>query len=254
MELINFNYLETNKNKLKSEWNNRKPFKYLYFDGFFNESSAETIYNHYPSLEDPNWRSKTYINQQNKFVMTSFSDNVIASVFNELNSKKFLELLIYITGIEDLQGDSSLFGGGLHNSINGAFLDVHVDFNIHDITKQHRRANAIVFMNKDWKEEYNGYLELWDVNKKQRLEYIKPSFNRLVIFETNQISYHGHPKPINAPEGVSRKSIATYYYTKSRPGDEIVDHHNTKFVNTEGVKGKIKNLNSGIKALIERMK
>jgi hypothetical protein len=46
--------------------------------------------------------------------------------------------------------------------------------------------------------------------------------------------------------------MAAYYYTQSRPASEIVNEHNTIYVNTEGMKGKTKNLLSGLKALAER--
>ena len=110
-------------------------------------------------------------------------------------------------------------------------------------------------MNKAWKEEYEGHLELWDINQSNRnlLEKISPKFNRCVIFETNEISYHGHPTPLNTPVGITRKSIATYYYTKSRPMSEISSEHNTLFINTEGYKGYIKRFKSAIETVIERI-
>jgi hypothetical protein len=44
----------------------------------------------------------------------------------------------------------------------------------------------------------------------------------LVIFDTNDYSYHGLPDPLNFPEDKVRKSIILYYYTKeSRPSSQI---------------------------------
>ena len=61
---------------------------------------------------------------------------LIQNVFDELNSETFLEWLNFITEIEEpLIADPTLSGGGLHQSMNGAFLNVHVDFNIHPKTK-----------------------------------------------------------------------------------------------------------------------
>ncbi|MEQ8423791.1 MAG: 2OG-Fe(II) oxygenase, partial [Cyclobacteriaceae bacterium] len=145
------------------------------------------------------------------------------------------------------------FGGGLHQSTHGAFLDVHVDFNIHPETGFHRRLNLILYFNKNWKPEYEGKLELWDMTKKTRLENYSPNFNRCVIFETNEYSYHGHPKPLNTPPGTTRKSMALYYYTKDRSANEIVASHNTRYVNTSGFAGVVKNISSSIKALKERI-
>ena len=148
-----------------------------------------------------------------------------------------------------------MFGGGLHQSIKGAYLNVHVDYNIHPTTQFHRRLNVIIYMNKDWKDEYEGHLELWDLteNKQELIGKFAPAYNRCVIFETNEISFHGHPKPLNAPNGINRKSIATYYYTETRSENEIAEKHNTIYVNTEGLNGSVKRLSSGVKAFLERI-
>ena len=82
---------------------------------------------------------------------------------------------------------------------------------------------------------------------------MRPTFNRCVIFETNEISFHGHPKPLKTPKEINRKSIATYYYTKTRPEHEIAAGHNTVYINTEGVSGQVKRFTSGVKALLERV-
>ena len=50
---------------------------------------------------------------------------------------------------------------------------------------------------------------------------VLPVFNKMVIFSTTDNSNHGHPDPLNCPNDMSRKSIATYYYTKGRPLIEI---------------------------------
>lgn len=79
-----------------------------------------------------------------------------------------------------------------------------------------------------------GHLELWDQsdNKRQLVEKIAPSFNRCVIFETNEKPYHDHPQPLKTTNRITRKSLAAYYYTQSRPSCEIIPKHNTKFINT----------------------
>ncbi len=253
MNFINYSLLESKKEQLHKEWLSAQPFHYIVFEDFFTPEAAELILQNYPTTEQDGWDNTTYINQRNKFSMTKFTNPTIQQAFNELNSPKLLQIVEYITGIQNLVPDEKLFGGGLHQSIHGAFLDVHVDFNYHPETKYHRRMNILVYMNKDWKAEYNGYLELWDMQAKKQLAYVAPNFNRCVIFETNEISFHGHPKPLNTPKGVSRKSLAAYYYTKERPENEVAHDHNTIYVNTEGTGGLLKNLKSGIKAFVERM-
>lgn len=257
MEFINLENLNDRLISIKSDYQSKKPFRYVMFENFFFPDKADIIYNNYPTIEVDKWDGKTYLDQKNKFQKTEFDKNsVMEKVFNELNSPEFLKWLQEVSEMEDeLLGDADLFGGGLHQSISGAFLNVHVDYNIHPKTKFHRRLNVLVYMNKDWKEEYEGNLELWDLSQgnKTLLGKYAPTFNRCVIFETNEISYHGHPKPLNTPEGINRKSIATYYYTKTRPENEIASDHNTIYINTEGVGGQVKRFTSGVKAFFERI-
>jgi len=241
------------KEELKRQWNSKKPFRFLVVDDFLIPEKAEEILKGYPAVDQGEWDGTTYINQKNKFQQREFSsDSIFLQVFQELNSPDFLKDIEYITGIENLIPDENLFGGGLHQSLAGAFLDVHVDYNIHPETKLHRRLNILIYMNKDWRDEYEGHLQLWDMKDKEMIGNIAPVFNRMAMFETNEISFHGHPRPLKTPQDVTRKSMAAYYYTASRPESEIVSEHNTIYVNTEGLKGKAKNLFSGLKALVER--
>ncbi len=257
MKVINFELLNEKKAEIKNSYQSEKPFRFVKFDGFFRDDMAELIYNNYPKIEKSSWNGTTYVNQKNKFQKINFEENsVFNDVFSEMNSEIFLKWLQDVTKIEEtLIADPELFGGGLHQSTNGAFLNVHVDYNIHPKTNYHRRLNVLIYMNKDWKDEYEGHLELWDLSNghKNLLGKYSPTFNTCVIFETNEISFHGHPKPLNTPEDVNRKSIATYYYTKTRPKSEIAADHNTIYVNTEGTSGQIKKFTSGVTAFLERI-
>ena len=83
----------------------------------------------------------------------------------------------------------------------------------------------IIYLNKDWKDEYGGNLELWDKSMQNKIQTIAPVYNRCVIFNTDADSFHGHPDPLTTPEHVKRRSIALYYYTASkRIYDDSVSH------------------------------
>ena len=254
MELIDIQKIREQRDTLKRDWNVKRPFRYMILENFFLPDKAKEIYHTYPGIDEGHWDGTTYINQKNKYQQREFEEgSIIKKAFFELKSEEFLEEIEYITAIEHLIGDDQLFGGGLHQSLTGAFLDVHVDYNLHPKTKLHRRLNILVYMNQDWKDEYEGHLQLWDMKTNQMIENILPSFNRMAMFETNEISFHGHPKALKSPVGLSRKSLAAYYYTDTRPKNEIADEHNTIYINTEGLKGKVKNLTSGVQALLERV-
>jgi hypothetical protein len=54
----------------------------------------------------------------------------------------------------------------------------------------------------------------------------------MVIFETNEHSWHGFPR-IRLPQDkkhLSRRSFALYYYTETRPAEELGTEHSTIYV------------------------
>jgi Rps23 Pro-64 3,4-dihydroxylase Tpa1-like proline 4-hydroxylase len=57
---------------------------------------------------------------------------------------------------------------------------------------------------------------LYDKKGKKCIKKIEPIFNRLVVFDTHDTSWHGLPDPINFPKNNPRKSIILYYYTKNK--------------------------------------
>lgn len=94
--------------------------------------------------------------------------------------------------------------------------------------KLHRRVNLLLYFNKNWKESYGGYFELWDENVKNRIANIEPKFNRLCVFLTSEKSFHGVTE-ISCPNDVVRQSFATYYYTKTPPKNWNGKVHSTIF-------------------------
>ena len=103
-----------------------------------------------------------------------------------MNSSGFLQFLERLTGIQNLLGDPQYEGGGLHQIVPGGKLAIHADFSKHSVYNLDRRLNALVYLNKNWKEEYGGHLELWDTAMTKAERRIAPVFNRMVIFTTRQ--------------------------------------------------------------------
>jgi len=230
--MINYNLKELNP-----QFKNNEPFEHIALDNFFDEETLEKVYQEFPSQDSPlfNWKSN---DENSKKLMCQDSEVIknnlpaIDKFIKYLNSDVFLSQVSDLTGIPNLIGDNELAGGGLHQIVNGGFLNVHADFNISDqMPDLHRRLNIIIYLSKDWKEEYNGQLELWDTDLTHAVKSVYPAFNRIVIFNTqpdgDTIAYHGHPIPLESPEGVNRKSIALYYYTKEKPNNILSDKHKT---------------------------
>lgn len=241
---------------IKRQWERSQPFRWAVIDSFLPDAFAEKIYDQYPKPQGQAWDETTYTHQRKKFTKTEGFEGSLKSFFDLMASQELMEWIEELTGIRQLMSDPTLTGGGLHQIGPGGFLDVHIDYNRHPQFKWHRRLNLILYMNKNWLPQYKGQLELWDLagRKKTMLDEVFPDFNRAVIFETNQISYHGHPHPVACPPGMTRKSIALYYYTEERD-DAYADapEHNTIYRQTTGITGRLKTSASAFEAAMERV-
>ena len=154
---------------------------------------------------------------------------VVRAFLDAMNGYEMLQFLEALTGIEGLIPDPYFGGGGLHQIEPGGFLKIHADFNVHPKLKLDRRLNLLTYLNKDWRDEWGGHLELWNAPMTERRQRIAPLFNRTVVFSTTDTSFHGHPHPLTSPPGVTRKSVSLYYYTAGRPQEERSAPHDTIF-------------------------
>lgn len=238
---------------LRESWYAKRPFRYVIVDDFLPPEFAEAILAAYPRPEADDWDGTTYIHQRKKLTKRSGFTEPIQSFFDLTATPEFRDLIGDITGIPELIDDPDLVGGGLHQILSGGFLDVHVDYNLHPVTKLYRRLNLLLYMNKNWKPEFEGYLELWDLDAQRQLEHVAPIFNRAVMFETTELSYHGHPRPLNVPSGVTRQSLAIYYYTEEYEQGRLAPEHNTLYKQTTGVQGYLKTTRAASQAFVERI-
>lgn len=154
-------------------------------------------------------------------------DDDLRQLFYSFNSRPFIRVMENITGIKGLIPDPYFLGAGIHEIKQGGHLSIHADFNHHVPMNLERRINVLIYLNKDWQPDYGGSLELWDEGMGRCFHSIVPTFNRCVIFNTTSNSQHGNPQPIAHPEGISRKSIALYYYTSTWDGSKR--SHTTQF-------------------------
>ncbi len=81
---------------------------------------------------------------------------------------------------------------------------------------------------------WGGCLELYSDPRSlyNQMQSVLPLFNRCVIFETNEYSWHGFSKIKLSPDkqDLSRKSLSIYLYTKERPQAEIAPPHTTFYI------------------------
>jgi Rps23 Pro-64 3,4-dihydroxylase Tpa1-like proline 4-hydroxylase len=219
MNFVNINNLEQTKY-------NEYPFPHTIIDNFLKEDVVEKVLTQMSALEEKDAESK-FIDpkspyEYNKYAWNNNFGPYLKELFAELNSPEFILYLEKLTGISGLiTNDTSLRGAGIHRILKGGYLKLHTDFNTY-FSEKHgnldRRLNLLIYMNPDWKEEYNGQLCLCDKENSICVDKIMPIMNRCVIFNTSSKSIHGHPDVLNTPQHISRQSIAVYYYTKNLNG------------------------------------
>jgi Rps23 Pro-64 3,4-dihydroxylase Tpa1-like proline 4-hydroxylase len=216
---------------LHTSYQEAAPFPHIVVDNFLPEAVLDSVLEEFPGPSSSVWEKYNDALQQK---LGSRDEAALGSstraLLREFNGSAFVAFLEELTGISGLIPDPWFEGGGLHQIEPGGLLKVHVDFNKHTLTRLDRRVNALLYLNKDWREEWAGHLELWNQDMTRAEGKILPIFNRLVVFNTTDFANHGHPEPLRCPEGRTRKSIALYYYSNGRPAHELKSSaHTTVF-------------------------
>lgn len=209
------------------------PFPHAVIDDVLPADVFADAVAEFPPIDDAGWDGYLHVNET-KFANPRWDTwgptlQAIAATFN---SPEFVGILEQLTGIDGLLPDPDLDGGGLHQTVRGGHLNVHTDFSTHHARPTwSRRVNALLYLNEHWDQAWGGALELWDADVRTCVRRVEPLPNRLLVFTTDDRSFHGHPDPLRCPPGVARRSLALYYFTeddavarrpthyRGRPGD-----------------------------------
>lgn len=209
---------------LRDQYLAASPYPNIVLDNVFDTQTISTIAKEIGGIPENKWLRDDHGHQTRKRWIADPNDMppVTLEAVSFFYSKEFVKFLENLTGIQDLLIDPNLLGGGIHKTLRGGHLEVHADFNLHPQSKLHRRLNVLLYLNETWKEEWNGYLELWRCDMSACVHKIAPIANRMVIFSITDNAYHGHPVPLNTEQ---RISLALYYYTSDRPDHEKAPFH-----------------------------
>lgn len=209
--MINWNFLENNKDELRVKYLTNRPFPHLIIDDFCEESKLINLRDSVPELSN---KSRDYMFAGNKFEKSNYKElgPLFEEYYNDIKSDRFNSFLSFISS-KEVFVDPKNHGGGLHQGKKNSFLDMHLDFNYHPLQhKWYRQMNLLLYLNKEWKQEYGGHLKIKDLRSGEKAKLDVP-FNRLIIQECGPYSLHGYDMT-SFPEGNYRTSIATYAYTK----------------------------------------
>ena len=220
---ITDNLINNSNNEIFGEWvnnleiftekfNNAEPFEHIIIPDFLNSEIANKICNEYPYNLD-------YYHKYNNPLEIKYAyDDIknmspdIQNIFYSLCSEKILNIFKIIKKKKELEYDPTCHGGGLHIHPNDGRLHMHLDYEKHPILENKQRyLNVILYLTKDWKDEWGGQTELWNENMTECKVKSRVEFNTALIFKTTEKSWHGLPEPIKCPEDKFRKTLAFYY-------------------------------------------
>jgi hypothetical protein len=223
--------------RLRAEFLSAKPFRHVVIDDFLQADVCRRAVEQFPAFED-----KHAINEYGEVGGKAVREKLaeLGDAYQKLDalfrSPEFRRWVGRVTDIDGLLFDPDYVGGGTHENIDNQELDAHVDFNFHPKTRLHRRLNLILFLNAEWGEDWGGQLQLhrdpWAPPAEDDIRSVTPVANRCVLFETTETSWHGFPA-IRIPadkKGVTRRSAAVYYYTRTRPAEQTGPEHSTYYV------------------------
>jgi len=220
---------------MAAQFQRREPFRHVVVDNFFDAAICARLLDEFPPFDRGNARNEAgELGNKSTIEKIRGLGPTYTALDDLIQTRKFLGLIGNITGISALLYDPWYFGGGTHENRHGQDLDAHVDFNRHPVERWHRRLNLIVYLNHEWDDAWGGSLELHSDPRAadDRVMLVTPLYNRAVIFETTEWSWHGFSR-INLPEdkrALSCKSIALYFYTSERSTEELADTHSTIYV------------------------
>ena len=230
-KLVNRSFFEPEKiATFRAQLQSAKPFPHIVFEDLFDPKLLELVHEEFDLCLDSDW---LLVKGKHEELHRSPPKPKLGSAtqlyFSQINSGEFMDFLSEITGVINLISDPQFYGGGLHETHYGGRFEIHVDFNLHHQTMLDNEMVLITYLNRNWKPEYGGALELWDADTRSCIAEILPEFGRTVLFRHGLKSLHGHPKPLNAPEGRSRRSVAAYYYTNRTAKHSDVKRHSSLF-------------------------
>jgi Rps23 Pro-64 3,4-dihydroxylase Tpa1-like proline 4-hydroxylase len=206
---------EFNNDELKQFKEN----KYMIIDNFLDNTTALLCQEEILNLDPKYWdRYNNCFEQKNTFRDKNSLPENVNKLFKTFTSKEFISNLNKLTGLNLINDDDKIFWG-VHLFNDGDKLDIHVDAGRHLKTGLIKAVTFGIYLSYNWSQENGGYIEFWEGDKSSIdnpkiyscKEQILPIFNRCIIFENNDTSWHGAPEPCICKNNEKRIFVTLSY-------------------------------------------
>lgn len=218
--------LESEAVSISQQWNNPvgTATRHFVIDDFLPQAIATEIYDAFPKDGDGFHNRESFREKKRTSAKLSEYEPILGEITYALQDAKVVARIAELAGFQSIEPDPSLYAGGLSMMFKDDFLNPHID-NSHDAARaRFRRLNILLYATPGWKLENGGNFELWDAER-QTPKTVVSKFNRLVVMETNKLSWHSVSKVV--AEG-PRCCVSNYYFSKISP-DETDYFHVTSF-------------------------
>jgi Rps23 Pro-64 3,4-dihydroxylase Tpa1-like proline 4-hydroxylase len=194
-------------------WSASTPIRHFVVDDLIPEPLAARIGLAFPSHQEMTLKKSL---REDKYVSAQMNahDPLLEEALYAFQEAQVIDEIREITSKPDLEPDPRLYAGGISSMGHQQFLNPHID-NSHDQSRTRWRAlNLLWYSTEGWQESWGGNLELWPEGPTARPLTIVSRFNRLVVMETHQRSWHSvSPVRVDQP----RRCISNYYFSTVRP-------------------------------------
>jgi hypothetical protein len=217
--------------ELRRKFLTAEPFPHIVLDDLFSPDLLQLVWDSYAEVAPRVMKARRSERE------TTFRSRIdtempapVQTYFDAVNSGRFVKFLAELTGVAGLVTDPFLQRGGLHESRDGGKFNLHVDFNKHPVTHLDNRLVLITYLNRDWREEFGGVLELWAGPQGGCAAKVIPEFGRSIIMLHSETSWHVHPTAIVTPDNRPGRSLASYYYSNGRDDRATEARFKTQFM------------------------
>ena len=197
---------------------NAKPFPHCIVDGVFNKYDLIPVIASWPKTHEHYTKNQFEVDKGSTLSEKQMGEYITDFIHINFQSQQFILWLEKLTGITGLVFDCRKFA--LHETFKGGSLKPHCDYTISKVTGLQLRVNVLLYLNEDWKPEYNGCLDLYDskpmhggtLRESQPAVSIEPLFNRMAIFTMSAKKDAWHGSSLEWKGLTPRRSIALNYF------------------------------------------
>lgn len=198
--------------------------KYIIIDNFLDSDTAllcqKEILNSTPDKWD---RYNNCFEQKNTYRDKDNFPTNVNNLFNTFVSEDFVNNLNNLSGLK-LMNDTDKIFWGIHLFNNSDKLDIHVDAGRHLKTGLVKAITLGIYLSYNWSEENGGHIEFWEGDKSNNVnpkiysckEKVLPIFNRFILFENNDTSWHGAPEPCICNNNEKRIFLTLSYLSSEK--------------------------------------